>query len=344
MKFNAIRKKFTLQYWKNIGGLIYKSAIGFVEDRCMKMAASLAYYTLFSLGPLLMIVIWSIGFFYGEHVENYNTKKEIMAKMTDLFGFRVAFQIQNMVEKLSLETTSNLGLIIGIGTLVFTSTTIFVEIQDSINQIWGVKPKPKKGWLKFILNRLVSLSMVLGLGFLLITSLLVNSVIMVLTDYINKIIPGIAIDTLNWINNGITFLVIALLFGCIFKILPDAKVNNRHIIGGAIFTSILFMLGQYGISLYLQFSATASTFGAAGSVIMLLLWVYFSAAILYFGAEFTKEHAKFYDNGIKPSSFAVLIAHTEIVVKSGEDTEISKGEILKEKDESKGETIAEEEI
>lgn len=315
--------------------LIYKSAMGFIDDKCMKMAASLAYYTLFSLGPLLLIVIWCIGFFYGERVGNYDAKKELMGEMTDLFGIRVALQIQSIIEKLSLETDSNVGLMIGIGTLVFTSTTIFVEIQDSINTIWGVKPKPKKGWLKFLLNRLLSFSMVLGLGFLLITSLMVNSIVMLMTEYINKIFPTITLSTLNWINNGITFLVIALLFGCIFKILPDAKVNNKHIIGGAIFTAILFMLGQYGISMYLQFNATASTFGAAGSVIILLLWVYFSAAILYFGAEFTKEHAKFYDNGIKPSSFAVLVAHTEIAVKTGKDTDVEKGEILKEKDESK---------
>ncbi|MET3731566.1 YihY/virulence factor BrkB family protein [Moheibacter stercoris] len=334
-----IRNKFTLEYWKNMAHLIYKSAMGFIDDKCMKMAASLAYYTLFSLGPLLLIVIWCIGFFYGERVGNYDAKKELMSEMTDLFGIRVALQIQSIIEKLSLETDSNVGLMIGIGTLIFTSTTIFVEIQDSINTIWGVKPKPKKGWLKFILNRLLSLSMVLGLGFLLITSLMVNSIVMLMTEYINKIFPAITLSTLNWINNGITFLVIALLFGCIFKILPDAKVNNKHIIGGAIFTAILFMLGQYGISMYLQFNATASTFGAAGSVIILLLWVYFSAAILYFGAEFTKEHAKFYDNGIKPSSFAVLVAHTEIAVKTGKDTDVEKGEILKEKNESKNDDI-----
>jgi membrane protein len=333
----SIRNKFTLDYWKNLAKLIYKSAMGFAEDKCMKMAASLAYYTLFSLGPLLLIVIWCIGFFYGERVGNFDAKKELMGEMPQVFGIKVALQIQSIIEKLSVETDSNVGLIVGIGTLIFTSTTIFVEIQDSINTIWGVKPKPKKGWIKFILNRLMSFSMVLGLGFLLITSLMVNSIVMLLTDYIDKIIPGMSLSMMNWINKGITFLVIALLFGCIFKILPDAKVANRHIIGGAIFTAVLFMLGQYGISLYLQFNATASTFGAAGSVIILLLWVYFSAAILYFGAEFTKEHAKFYDNGIRPSSFAVLIAHTEIAVKTGKDTDVSKGEILKEKDESKSE-------
>src|SRR5690606_9087041 len=247
----------------------------------------------------------------------------------------VATFMQNSLEKMMVQSDSNLGIIIGVATLVFTSTTIFVDIQDSINAIWGVKPKPKKSWLKLILDRLISLSMVLGLGFLLITSLLVNSFIMLFTNYIYEIIPGITVNMLNWINTGITFLVIATLFGFIFKVLPDAKVRNKDIIGGAIFTSLLFMLGRYGISFYLQHNAMASVFGAVVSVILLLLWIYYSAAILYFGAEFTKEHSKVFGNGIKPSTYAVLIAKTEIAVKGGDDTSVKEGEILLQKDESK---------
>jgi len=330
-----IRNKFTIEYWKNIAKLIYRAAVSFSDDKCMKLSASLAYYTTFSIGPLLLIVIWCIGFFYGQHIEGSSAKMEVLEELTKLFGNEVAQQIQVYIEKISVQEQSGIGIIIGVVTLVFTSTTIFVEIQDSINQIWGVKPKPKKGWIKYITDRILSFSMVLGLGFLLIASLLINSVIQLLMNYINRILPGITLNMLNWINMGITFLVISTLFALIFKMLPDAKVRSKHIIGGAAFTAILFMLGRYGISLYLQYNATASAFGAAGSVIVLLIWIYFSAAILYFGAEFTKEHAKFYDNGIKPSSFAVLVAHTEIAVKAGKDTEIKKGEILAEKDESK---------
>lgn len=331
------KNKFTIQYWKNIGKLIYRAAMGFSNDKCMKLSASLAYYTTFSIGPLLLIVIWCIGFFYGEHIrtEGSTAKAEVLEELTKVFGTDVAFQIQTYIEKISMQEQSGIGILIGVVTLVFTSTTIFVEIQDSINQIWGVKPKPKKGWIKFLLDRLLSFSMVLGLGFLLIASLLINSVIQLMMNYINRILPDITLNMLNWINTGITFLVISLLFGLIFKMLPDAVVKNKHIIGGAVFTAILFMLGRYGISLYLQYNATASAFGAAGSVIIMLVWIYYSAAILYFGAEFTKEHAKLYDQEIRPSSFAVLVAHTEIAVKGGEDTEIKKGEILAEKDESK---------
>ncbi len=331
-----IKNKFTLEYWKKIGQITFRAAKSYGDDRCMKFSASLAYYTIFSIGPLLLIVIWCIGFFYGKQLEEGSTAQaEVFEELTGIFGSNVASFMQSSMEKMLIQTDSNIGIIIGIGTLVFTSTTIFVDIQDSINAIWGIKPKPKKGWVKLIVDRLLSFSMVLGLGFLLIASLLVNSFIMLFTNYLNQIIPGISINMLNWINTGITFFVITVLFGFIFKVLPDAKVRNKDIIGGAVFTSLLFMLGRFGISLYLQYNATASAFGAAGSVIILLLWIYYSAAILYFGAEFTKEHAKVFGDGIQPSSYAVLVAHTEIAVKGGEDTELKGGEVLMEKDESK---------
>lgn len=330
-----IKNKFTLDYWKKILQITIKAVKSYGDDRCMKFSASLAYYTIFSIGPLLLIVIWCIGFFYGQQLEGTTAQVEVFEELTRIFGENVASFMQSTMEKMMVQTDSNVGIIIGIATLVFTSTTIFVDIQDSINAIWGIKPKPKKGWLKLIIDRLLSFSMVLGLGFLLIASLLVNSFIMLFTNYLNQIIPGISINMLNWINTGITFLVITILFGFIFKVLPDAKVRNKDIIGGAVFTSLLFMLGRFGISLYLQYNATASAFGAAGSVIILLLWIYYSAAILYFGAEFTKEHSKVFGDGIQPSPYAVLIAHTEIAVKGGEDTELKGGEVLLEKDESK---------
>ncbi|MBW7870776.1 MAG: YihY/virulence factor BrkB family protein [Flavobacteriia bacterium] len=286
--------------------------MNFIDDHCFKMSAALAYYTIFSIGPLLLIVIWTLGFFYGEHLEGSSAKEEVMQEMSEMFGSQISGLIQTALENLSLATDSKVGIIIGLGTLVFTSTTVFVEIQDSINIIWGIKPKPKKNWLKFILNRLTSLSMILGLGFLLIASLLINSIILVLMNYFNQIIPGISNQMLDNINSGLTFVIITLIFGFIFKFLPDAKVRKRDIIGGALFTSILFMIGRYGISIYLQQNATASAFGAAGAIILLLLWVYYSAAILYYGAEFTKEHSKVFGNGIIPTSYAVKINLSEI--------------------------------
>lgn len=309
---SLIKEYFKFSNWKKLPGITWRAAMNFTDDHCFKMSAALAYYTIFSIGPLLMIVIWTLGFFYGEHLEDSSAKAEVMQEMSKMFGSQVSGQIQSALENLSLASDSKVGIIIGLGTLIFTSTTVFVEIQDSINIIWGIKPKPKKNWLKFILNRLTSLSMILGLGFLLIASLLINSIILVLMNYFNQIIPGISNQMLDNINSGLTFVIITLIFGFIFKFLPDAKVRKRDIIGGAMFTSILFMIGRYGISIYLQQNATASAFGAAGAIILLLLWVYYSAAILYYGAEFTKEHSKVFGGGIVPTSYAVKINLSEI--------------------------------
>ncbi|WP_293918576.1 MULTISPECIES: YihY/virulence factor BrkB family protein [unclassified Sphingobacterium] len=300
---------------KDFGGLMMNVINGFLDDKCMKMSASLAYYTVFSIGPLIIIIIWCIGFFYGTQLDGpTGARDEVFKEFSELFGKDVAVQVQSTIQKISFENRSNIGIIVGIVTLIITSTTIFVDIQDSINTIWKVKAKAKKGWLKLIINRLISFSMVLGLGFLLIASLMINGIIVALTNYFGQYFENISLPMLDWINTGITFTVITALFGFIFSFLPDAKVRFRDILGGAIFTALLFMFGRYAISLYITQSATASAYGAAGSIIVLLGWVYYSSAILYFGAEFTKEIAIRYGKGIRPTSFAVLVKQTELEI------------------------------
>lgn len=279
----------------------------------MKMSASLAYYAIFSIAPLLLIIIWLVGFLFGEYVEGQQgVQTEVFEEFAALFGTEVAQQIQQVIQKISVSNKSGVGIAIGIITLIIGSTTIFMEIQDSINTIWKVKAKPQKGWLKMILNRALSFSMVVGLGFLLITSLILNGIIGALSSYINKYLPDISVYVMGWVNVGITFIIITVLFGTIFSALPDARMRFRDVLGGALFTGLLFMLGRFLISVYMQFAAPASAYGAAGSVIVLLLWVYYSAAILYFGAEFTKIYAEKYGNGIRPSSYAVRVVQQEI--------------------------------
>lgn len=286
----------------------------------MKMSASLAYYTVFSIGPLIIIIIWALGFLYGSQLEGPDAAKTtVLTELTEIVGPEIARLLDQTIQQISLENKSNIGIIVGTITLVITSTTIFIDMQHSINTIWNVKAKPKKDWLKLIINRLISFSMVLGLSFLLMASLLISSIIGVITKNIEKLFHNWNIQQFNlefwdWVNTGITFTVIACLFGFIFAFLPDAKVRFRDILGGSIFTALLFMIGKYGISLYLSVNATATAYGAAGSIIILLAWVYYSAAILYFGAQFTKEYAIRYGNGIKPSSFAVLIKQTEVEI------------------------------
>jgi len=272
-----------------------------------------------------MIVIWCIGFFYGQHLgKETSAQKEVFDELMVLFGEDVTVQIQSYIQKINFENKSSIGLTIGVVTLIISATTLFVDIQDSINQIWKVKPKPKKGWLKLILNRLISFSIIIALGFLLIASLMINGVIAAVTNLVLQYFPFIPITLIDWINTSITFVVIVTLFGFIFSFLPDAKVKFKDILGGAIFTGLLFMLGRYFISLYLTLSSTASLYGAAGSIIVMLLWIYYSAAILYFGAEFTKFYAQKLGAGIEPSSFAVVIEQTECIRKAGADAQIEE--------------------
>ncbi|WP_353196809.1 YihY/virulence factor BrkB family protein [Parapedobacter defluvii] len=325
-------KLFKKSFYKDIIQLLSNTFTEFSNDNAMKMSASLAYYTIFSIAPLLLIVIWLVGFFYGEILAGeQDAQSEVFEEFAAIFGPATAAQIQQIIQNISLSNKSGIGIAVGIGTLVIGSTTIFTEIQDSLNRIWGVRPKPKKGWLKMLLNRAISFSMVLGLGFLLIVSLIANGVIVALSSQITRFFPEISVYVVEWVNVGLTFIVITSLFAFIFRFLPDARMRFRDVAGGAIFTAALFMLGRYLISLYMQYSAPASAYGAAGAIIILLLWVYYSAAILYFGAEFTKVYALRYGRGVWPSSYAVKVVMKEeevedepIELSTAQDTDQNK--------------------
>lgn len=303
------------QKLKGFGLLLFDTVNDFLDDKCLKKSASLAYYTVFSIGPLILIVIWALGFFYGSQLDSpTGARDEIMSELNQLLGNDIANMLDSAIKRISVESKHSIGLYIGIGALIFSSTTIFVDIQNSINEIWRVKAKPKKGWLKIVIDRLISFSMIIGLGFLLMTSLILSSVIGVLMKYIIKYLPDLNIQLVGLVNSGVSFLIIATLFAFIFAVLPDAKVRFRDILWGAIFTTLLFLLGKSLISYYLTNNATASSYGAAGSVIILLAFVYYSAAILYFGAEFTKQYAIKYGRGIIPSSYAVRVKQTEFEI------------------------------
>lgn len=309
----------SLDYWKKLLLTFYRAFLSFNEDKCLKLSASLAYYSIFSIGPLLIIIIWLLSFFYGKYYDDFSAKQNVLDRITETFGAQSTDQLQTILDNMLITANSNIGILIGLGTLIFASTKVFIDIQDSINIIWRIKPKPKKGWIKYILNRLISFSMVLGLGFLLIASLLINSIILVLVNFFNEIIPGISNQMLNNLNIALTFIIITTTFGFIFKFLPDAKVRTKTVIYGAVLTSLLFMLGRFGLSIYLQNNATASAFGAAGSIIILMLWVYYSAAILYYGAEFIKEYSNTFEDGIHPNNIAVLVKNTEIEIEDPND-------------------------
>ncbi|MXV16668.1 YihY/virulence factor BrkB family protein [Hufsiella ginkgonis] len=300
-------KIITKQGLKDSFTILKAAFSGFSDDRCLKFSASLAYYTIFSLAPLLLLLISLAGAFFGREA----AQGRIFGEINGLIGDKAAVQVQDMIKALELSGKTTISVIIGVVTLLIGATTIFGEIQDSINIIWKVKAKPKRGWVKLLKDRLLSSSLIVTIGFLLMVSLVVNGVVLALSERLKAFLPDITVTVLGIVNAAVSFLVIALLFGIIFKVLPDVKIRWKHVRAGAFFTACLFMIGRFVISLYIEKTASGSTYGAAGSLIVVLLWIYYTAAILYFGAEFTQAYTEYAGARIEPADYAVHVEQKE---------------------------------
>ena len=273
---------------------------GFNDDKVVKLSASLAYFTVFSLGPLLIVIIFLLGFFLGQEA----AQNSIYAQLQSFIGKDAALQIQEIIKNASVSGKGGLAAVIGIITLLIGATTVFGEIQDSINSIWGLKPRPKVGIIKLLLTRLLSFGMIASLGFLLLVSLGATAVVESLGDRLLARFPDVTVVIFYIINLVLNLTVTTLLFAVIFKVLPDATIKWKDIWPGAIATSLLFLVGKFAISFYISKSEVGSTYGAAGSLVVLLLWVFYSAIILYFGAEFTKAYAIKRGARIIPNKYA----------------------------------------
>ncbi|EOR94423.1 Ribonuclease BN [Arcticibacter svalbardensis MN12-7] len=295
------------QYLKDLGKVFMGSASAFADDKAMKYSASLAYSTIFALSPLLVLIISLASIFYGKEA----IQGKLFSEINQLVGSDAAQQIQTLIEKSALSGGSTFSLIISIVVLLIGATAIFTEIQDTLNIIWRVRPKPKKGYQKLLINRVLSFSMIISLGFLLVVSLVINGLVAGLSDRLSRLFPEITVILLQAFNIFLTFSIISVLFAIIFKFLPDVKISWKYVRVGAIATALLFMLGRVLIGLYLQMAGTGSTFGAAGSLIVILTWVYYTAAILYFGAEFTQVYAEKFGGSIQPADYAVHLVQTE---------------------------------
>ncbi len=298
-------KKITLKgFWE----VVKETFKGFSDDKVTKLSGSLAYYTVFSMAPLLVIIIYMCGLFLGrEAVEG-----QVYAVLSDFLGDNTAAQLQEIIKNAAISDKGTLAIIIGVITLLIGATTVFGEIQDSINTIWGLKPKPKKGWLKMLQNRFLSFSVIVSLGFLLLVSLSISGLIEAVSRGLQERFPDVAIVAFYIVNLLLTFGSCVLVFGVVFKVLPDAKIKWKDIFLGAVVTAILFMIGKFGISLYISQTKVGSTYGAAGSLVVLLVWVYYSAIILYLGAEFTKAYAIAYGSKIHPNDYAVTTKQVEV--------------------------------
>lgn len=332
---NCWMKKVTL---KGVWKVLKNCFKGFSEDKVPKLSASLAYYTVFSMGPLLIVILFLCSFFFGREA----LEGSVYGQMRGFVGKEAALQIQEMIKNASLSKEGTVAATIGVITLLIGATSVFAEIQDSINTIWGLKRKPSAGWKVLVKTRLLSFGVIGSLGFLLLVSLGVTAIIESLSGRLINRFPGIAVLAFYIFNLLITIGVVTSLFAVIFKVLPDAKIKWKDVWAGAIATAVLFMLGKFAITFYITKSNISSTYGTAGSLVILLVWVYYSSFILYFGAEFTKAWAVKFGNEINPNHYTVFAKTIEIheenkslqhVEKEKEKEDIIKQEaIIKEKE------------
>lgn len=275
----------------------------FIDDNAMKFSAALSYYTIFALPPLIILIISLSGFFFEQkEVSDY-----FYSQITDLIGENTAIELQAAMEKVTVNREGILPTIIGVGILLFSASGVFAEIQSSINYIWGFTAKPNKSIIRLVKNRLLSFAMIASVGFVLLVSLMLNSIVSLFYNYLASFFAEETLHLVNVLNNILVFSIITLLFALIFKTLPNGKIRWKDTFVGAAFTAILFMIGKFGIGLYLGTTAQSSLYGAAGSIIVMLIWVYYSAMILYFGAEFTKNYALLYGEKIRAGEYSLEI-------------------------------------
>jgi membrane protein len=283
--------------------LLKQTASEWMEDDAPSLGAALAYYTVFSLAPLMTIAIAMAGFFFGKEA----AQGQIFDELRVLLGEEGGKAVEEMVQSANAQPTAGVvATIISVIMLLFGASGVFGQLQASLNAIWGVKAKPGRGVLGLIKDRLLSFGFTLVVGFLLLVSLLLTAGMALMADWIGGLMPGS--EALAYILNIVLSLsMITLLFATIFKFLPDAKIAWHDVWIGAFLTALLFTIGKFALGIYLGKSAVASSYGAAGSLIVLLLWVYYSSQILFFGAEFTQVYANRFGSRVAPADNAVPV-------------------------------------
>jgi membrane protein len=288
----GMAQKFFTESWE----VLKESGSEFMEDKAMQQGAALAFFSILSMAPLLVISIAVAALVFDAQT----AREQLVSQLTELVGPEGGEAIKTMLDNAQQPETGTLAAVLGIVTLLFGASGVFGQLQDALNTIWEVKPKEGQGIWGFIRNRFLSLTMVLGTGFLLLVSLILSTMISGLGTYLETVVPGME-AIWHVLNFLITMVVVTLLFAMIFKFLPDVKVAWSDVWVGAIVTAVLFAIGKLLIGLYLGKSGMGSTYGAAGSLVVLIVWIYYSAQILFFGAEITQVYARRYGSRIVPA-------------------------------------------
>ncbi|HYF03046.1 MAG TPA: YihY/virulence factor BrkB family protein [Patescibacteria group bacterium] len=297
------------QIWE----LIKKSGSEWVDDKCMKLSAALSYYTVFSLAPLLLIVISIAAAIFGYEA----ARGQITDQLQGLMGAESAEFVETLLKNAYKPEEGLMAAILGGFILLLGATGVFAELQESLNMIWNVQPKPENGFMGIIKDRILSFGMIVVIGFLLLVSLVISAL---LTGFQHVVEQWVALPAWLMVGIGylISFAVVTVMFAMIFKVLPDVKLKWHDVWIGAVITAILFAIGKVLIGLYIGNSAVGSTYGAAGSLAVLFVWIYYSGLILFFGAEFTQVYAENYGSGIVPKENAEFIQTPHAIKKEKE--------------------------
>jgi membrane protein len=287
-------------------GLVKETFQGWQEDGALDLGAALAYYAIFSLAPLLLIVIAVAGLVWGREA----VQGQLVGQLQGLVGEQGGQAIQTMIANAGKHGSGVLATIVGVVTIVFGATGVFAQLQSSLDRIWHVEPKPGGGIWGFVKTRILSFGMVLGIGFLLLISLVVTTAVSAVGAWATGLLPAakVLVEAGTFV---LSFALITLLFAMIYKVLPDVEIGWRDVWIGAAATALLFTVGKFLIGLYLAKSSVASTYGAAGSLVIVLLWIYYSSQILFLGAEFTQVYASHYGSNIRPSAHAVPVVRKQ---------------------------------
>jgi membrane protein len=286
--------------WNHLFSLLKESYTGWNDNDPFRMSAAMSYYAIFSLPGLLLIVVSVAGFIFGEEA----VQGEISNQISNMIGPDAAKSVEDMVASVHQNESSVWATIIGAATLIFGATGVFYQLQQSLNIIWEVQVKKEEGIKKLLIDRITSFGVILAIGFLMLISLVLTAGLSALSDFIMENLPSYLIYVFYIAEFLVSYGIITLLFATIYKVLPDVNIEWKTVWVGAAVTAALFVIGKFALGIYFGKSDPASAYGAAGSLILILLWVSYSCLILFFGAEFTQVYARRYGHSIEPTSHA----------------------------------------
>ncbi|WP_420631136.1 YihY/virulence factor BrkB family protein [Candidatus Leptofilum sp.] len=288
------------QFFVGTFELLKESGKGWSRDNASLLAAALAYHTLFALAPLLVIAVAVAGIVFGDAA----VEGQIVAQIGDTVGTETAVVIENLIHNASMSGASTIATLLGSLLLLVGASNLFFQLQRTLNMVWGIQPDPKQGILNIIKSRSLTFVMVLIVGLLLLLSLIITTLITAVGDRLAEWLPGIGM-LLPQINFLASLIILTIMFALLFKVLPDAQLTWKDVMMGAVVTTLLFMLGRFLIGLYLARGSATSAYGAAGSLVLIMLWIYYSAQIFLFGAEFTQVYANKFGSHLKPADNAI---------------------------------------